>query len=1023
MKALSKLALHAVAIVLLLVNQSLGQIGGGSIVGSVLDSSGAAIVGAKVTATNVATNEVSTTVTNATGYYEFPILPAGRYVLEAENPGFEKAKTAEFSLNSGTRPRFDLSMVVGQATQSVEVVGVAPLVNSTTADLGIVVDQSKVEALPLNGRDFQQLVGLQPGVYSAPTTLAGLRGGIEFNGASAFGNNLLMDGVDMSFGENSASASDKAAGTEVGTIGAHSGASLGRGSLINTISVEAVQEFKSTGSAFSAEYGRATGGVLNMVTKSGTNQFHGTLFDFFRNDALDANSFFSNLSGFPKPPLRWNQYGANLGGPIIHDKLFFFFNYEGVQAKQNAAQVGNVPTPLLLGMVTPALRQNLGFLPPPTAATSNPLVGIAFENLSRTNDENTFVSRVDMDLGKQRLAFRYDYNHQNFTTPNLIPISPSTFPTRFHNALIADTATISPTMVNELRLGFNRLDEFRHDAAYASDPQFIGVGGDGGFGTGMDYLRFDSSSYTVADNFTVVHGAHTVKTGFEIRSLQTHRQDFFNPSAYYLDLPELIADTPISITINLDGSKALHNIDYGFFVQDNWRLSKRLQVNAGLRYEYFSPFAGGWNVTANSTSYFNPTYNTKKGDPLYQPDHKDFSPRLGLVFDVFGNQKLIVRAGGALTYNPPQAFLLYDLNYGSNPYLPGFASFLAGDLPPSVSLKFPFDPSFISQAVGNPSLLPKGVILGESLLDPHMKTERSGTWNLSLQRVLTSNLAVQASYVGTRNWDQYASRNLNLFNPVLNNRLDPNVGDVTLIEYAGRSSYHALQLSVNQRLQHGVALDFYYTYAKSLSYDSADSFPPAVQDANSIKGSYGPKVSDLRHDETLILSYAVPSPRFAGKSRSKGALLSGWTVQAIQNGRSGLPINVLAGVDEAGIQTAGYQRPDVVPGVKQYIRNMSNLQWLNPAAFDITTPTAQQRYGNLGFNALRGPGALTLDLALHKTFKVREKQTLTFRVEAFNFLNHPVFNNPVSSVADPTFGFITGANDGRNVQLALKYVF
>src|SRR5437660_392452 len=276
MKCVSKLAIYAAALPLLLVIGAWAQINGGSIVGSVLDSSGAAISGAKVTATNVATNEGLNTVTNETGYFEFPLLPAGRYVLEAENPGFERARTVEFSLNAGTRPRFDVKMVVGQVAESVEVLSVAPLVNATTADLGVVVDQSKVQALPLNGRDFQQLVGLQPGVYADPDSNQGQRGGVEFNGASAYGNNLLMDGVDMSFGEVSASASDKAAGTEANaTVGRFAGQGIGRGSLVNTISVEAIQEFKATGSAFSAEYGRATGGVINVTTKSGTNQFHG----------------------------------------------------------------------------------------------------------------------------------------------------------------------------------------------------------------------------------------------------------------------------------------------------------------------------------------------------------------------------------------------------------------------------------------------------------------------------------------------------------------------------------------------------------------------------------------------------------------------------------------------------------------------------------------------------------------------------------------------------------------------------
>ena len=357
----------------------------------------------------------------------------------------------------------------------------------------------------VSGRqDFQQLVGLQPGVYADPDSNQGQRGGVEFNGASAYGNNLLMDGVDMSFGEVSASASDKAAGTEANaTVGRFAGQGIGRGSLVNTISVEAIQEFKATGSAFSAEYGRATGGVINVTTKSGTNQFHGTLFEFFRNDKLDANNFFSNRNGLPKPPLRWNQFGANLGGPIKRNKLFFFFNYEGARASQSQPQTGNVPTPLLLSMVSPAIRQNLSLLPLPTAPTSNPLVGFNYHNDSRKNDENTFVSRGDWQLNRHRVSLRYNYNHQNFSTPNLIPTSPSLFPTRFHNASISDVTTISPTRVNELRIGFNRLDLFRHDTAFQSTPNFLGVT-EGGLNTGMDFLRFDSETGTAASRTTRV---------------------------------------------------------------------------------------------------------------------------------------------------------------------------------------------------------------------------------------------------------------------------------------------------------------------------------------------------------------------------------------------------------------------------------------------------------------------------------------------------------------------------------------
>src|SRR6185312_11272566 len=234
---------------------------------------------------------------------------------------------------------------VGAVSETVEVKATAPLINSTTAELGEVVNTAQVEQLPLNGRNFQQLLNLQAGVVDSPSSGAGGRGGIEFHGSSALGNNLLLDGVDMSFGEENGAANFASAG--------------GGGVLINTVSVEAIEEFRATGSSFSAEYGRSGGGVLNITTKSGTNQFHGTAFDFFRNDALDASDFFSNRTGAGKPPLRWNQFGGNLGGPIKRNKLFFFFNYEGAQVHRVSRVTGNTATPALLALVKPAIRQEL----------------------------------------------------------------------------------------------------------------------------------------------------------------------------------------------------------------------------------------------------------------------------------------------------------------------------------------------------------------------------------------------------------------------------------------------------------------------------------------------------------------------------------------------------------------------------------------------------------------------------------------------------------------------------------------
>jgi hypothetical protein len=382
---------HEALLLLLSVLAAHAQIGGGSLVGHVTDPSGAAVAGARVIVTHVETGVSRETRTNDTGYYEFPLLPAGQYRLEAEQTGFRRASTGVFPINTGTRPRVDLRLELGQVAETIEVVAAAPVVNATTADLGVAMPRSMIEALPLNGRNFQQLVGLQAGVLANPGSSAGGRGGIEFHGATALGNSLLLDGVDMSFGEVNAT-----------------GNATGGSPLINTVSVEAIEEFKASGNAMSAEFGRSIGGVLNVTTRSGTNQFHGALFHFFRNDKLDANSFFSNRAGLPRPPLRWNQFGGNLGGPIRRNRAFFFFNYEGAQVRRPSQVTGNVATPALLAQLTPSLRRLFDeWSPRQFEPTANPLVGFHRRNDRNVNDEHTYLARGDLDLAQRRLTLRY----------------------------------------------------------------------------------------------------------------------------------------------------------------------------------------------------------------------------------------------------------------------------------------------------------------------------------------------------------------------------------------------------------------------------------------------------------------------------------------------------------------------------------------------------------------------------------------------------------------------------------------
>src|SRR5262249_31437079 len=318
---------------------------------------------------------------------------------------------AVFELAAGTRPRIDLTLQVGSITETVEVKATVPLINTTTTDLGVVMPRERIDELPLNGRNFQDLVELQAGVVNAPGSSAGNRGGVSFHGSTALGTNVLLDGVDMSFGEVNGTASFQSAG--------------GPSTLVNTVSVEAVEQFKSTANAYSAEYGRAGGGVLNVTTRSGTNQFHGTLFEFFRHDKLNANDFFSNKNNLGKTPLRWNQFGGNLGGPILRDRLFFFVNYEVARVTKQAQVTGSVPPPALLAGAPPEARPVSSRLPTPSPPTTTQYIGTPIRDDGATNRDDTFLPRVVAILGAHRLAVRDSYNNQDYTSPNLMPSMPT----------------------------------------------------------------------------------------------------------------------------------------------------------------------------------------------------------------------------------------------------------------------------------------------------------------------------------------------------------------------------------------------------------------------------------------------------------------------------------------------------------------------------------------------------------------------------------------------------------------------
>ena len=938
--------------------QLLAQVVAGSITGLVTDPTGAAVAGTTVQATNVATNVVTETETTVRGNYNFPNLPAGSYVLTVEQQGFQRATTGELVLYSGARVKIDFELVVGEVTVTVEVVSSTPLIQSTSTELGVVIEAQKVRELPLNGRDFTQLFSLQAGFgYERPD-----RGGINVNGVPSRGNNFLMDGVDISFGENN--------GIGIGAAGAGKQASAGSGQnigvQINTVSIEALQEFKVTTGAYSAEYGRTLGSVVNLTTKSGTNTFHGTAFDFWRNDILDAAGFFPNSRNDEKSALRWNQYGVNLGGPIVPDKAFFFFNFEGAKIKAPAEVTGSVPSPFLMGQITNTdLFNFLDGLPKfnNTAIPGNPFLVQHARGEQLADDEKTFMWRIDATVGSHRLSGRANVNRQDFLTP----IGPRvgsfrTFPVEFTNFTVSDYITISPTMGNEIRFGYNynHLDRGHPDGRHKlGSPLTVGWI----FGAGLSQtdeqggIEFETTTYTIQDNFSWISGAHTLKTGFEFRYIDSIRLQSQQPFHLYNTPQDIIDDTyaGVEVVFGNPGSGFENFYNYAIYVQDDWKVSPRLQLNLGLRYEYYTVFKGP--IGLQTTDVFGA--QTGLREPIWGADRNNFAPRAGLIYDLTGKGNTILRAGGGISYLPAQPFDHYDMTWVGPPPAP-FAPFLApGDFPSDPTLnvpRFPLPVSFVLDIFEDPSKLPAGFKAGLDLPDPTRRDSYAQVWNLNIQHAFSNDFAVDFGYVGNRINNLFRMVQVNPLDPATDppERIRPTLGRFRYQTYDGRNWYHAFQVSAKKRMSRYVGFDAYYTWAKGMSTTTGNR---DGQDNSRLFLERGPVNTVVPHRFTLVNLFEIP---YKFDSPVLNSFFSGWTLQGILGTRTGRPINVSQGTDvtKDGLRN---DRPDGVSGIDPYLDGSEVTLFLNPAAFDGTTPGDADRIGTLGFNSLRGPSAFTWD--------------------------------------------------------------
>jgi len=1056
----------------------------GTILGTVTDSSGAAVAGATVTVKNMETGLVRTSQTTTDGTYTVPELPIGTYTVTMTQSGFQTSVTSDVVVNVAGERRVDVALKPGQVSERVEVSGAElPQVETTTNELGGVLTSTTVENIPVNGRDYTKLIYLNPGVAGSPDQISdspGSFGEFSMNGARGRSNNYLLDGTDMNDGYRNDPAIN-----EAGVFGTPS----------TILPIDAVAEVRVI-SNFAPEYGRNAGAVVNIVTKSGTNTLHGTAAEYFRNSALDARNYFNpvkNADGTsnPKAPFHNNQYGGSLGGPIVKDKTFFYLDYEGQEEPVGVVTLATVPTgsapdgslspsdstnPVISKLLArhPWPAPNLARGPAPFTAGTASVVSPSFNRLS------SMIAKIDHSFNANNLVTgRYFFGDsvQSFplaltATGGQLPGFNTFTPTRVQLVSLSYVRTVGTNKVNELRYGWNRFAEGFFPADQSFHPSSIGLNtGTGPADAGLPIIlvsgvaqlgatssvprhRFDSNNQVI-DSFSWKINKHDVKFGVDYHrtSIQQYFDKYFRGRLKFASLSDFLSGN-VGSGFQYFGDSTRHTFEnnFGLFLQDSYRITPRLTLNYGMRWDYFGVVGEKKNLLSNITS-ISPSAGTgtftltQVGQPglsqLYNPDKKDFAPRVSLAWDATGKGKTVIRAGYGLFFDS----FSQDMALGHLPYAPFF------DPGPAYNN---IGPAPIIPSINTSGTITSGVPVYDTAgcanlecdvfgFDRNIKTPYMENYNLNIQQQITSKAVLQVGYVGSqghRLWrffdlGQPSTAAINAADAACNciksfsSAARPLAGNpygafyVLQENSSGKSNYHSLQASFRVNGWHGVTSIVNYVWSKSLdnSSDGEDFEPNAAQPNDSTRPNleYGPSNFNVPHRFTWIFGYDLPHMD-GGLQKLK----NGWGMNSSATLQSGQPFQFNYNFeDDFSGSGNGFDRPDVVGPIVYHPHDPSNYVDLSAFAIPCTVNVATasglasdcaigtRHFGNLGRDALHGPTFKQWDLAIYKNTAITERIKMQLRAEFFNVLNHPNFANPFlpAFIADPGFnGFKVSGN-------------
>ena len=1083
--------------------------------GTVADPSGAPVSGAKVTVRNVGTNAARSMSTGEGGIYVFPDMQPALYELQVEMAGFQSTTVRDIKLDVGATRRVDIALEVGQVNQQVNVEATPPLLNTENASVSQVIESKRVTELPLNGRDFQQLQLLTPGSVSGVNyqTSQGLAGG-----ASSLATNETMNisnggrpGQVLFMVDGSANSNQN-----------------GRG-IIQRPSIDEIAEFRVQTSNMSAEYGYGSS-VVNVSIKSGTNELHGSLYEFLRNDAMDARSFFAATV----EPLKRNQFGGTAGGPVIipklyngKDKTFWFFAYEGLRLRQATNEIASVPTAQMrtgnLSQLSSQLYDPQSTHPDPNNAgaylrtpfagniiPSNRIDPVArffldpswlplpnlpgvtnnlAQEISVPTNSNQFTTKIDQRFGSNNsLMARYSQTHEfdgsigpyhglNQYDPGANPKTPTGY-----NSVLDFTHIFGPRDLVDARFSFSRAHTLFTTPNYGT-TDFTTQLGIQGFGPGVSdiypsypamsisgytglpqgfLLNYISNDFEYSANYTMVRGRHTFKMGETFREWQQNLttsgqgSGAFSFSGAYTNNPSSPSQTGAGLADFILGVPASGSryIPPGWFYQrirsqwsyfnDDWKVSSKLTVNLGVRYEInwpttekngqfatFDPAArsGQGAIVVPNLKSVSPPY-VQSSVPLSWPvysqvsvfadqvginakylrkvGYNHFAPRVGFAYQL--DPKTVIRAGYGLFYVPLDGNR--ESEFESAPFL----------VRESGILNDPFLPTHSTQ-----TLFPQGSSFSQFASiyghDPSAANfGYSQQWNFSVQRQLPGEFSFDAAYVGAKGTKLQTGRAINAPVPgpgaVQPRRPYPEFGVIAWDEQSANSSYNSLQAKLERRFSKGLSALASFTWSKNIDDDSDDT--EGYYDPYNTRLNRGLSSFDIPLSFTLGLVYEMPWFQHSSSGLVR-TLAGGWTLGSIVTLHSGLPYTPLYSGDPSNTGTAS--RADIIAGCDTSLANPSPQEWFNTACFNAPPGPPVYRRGNSGRNILRGDAYKNFDISLYKNFAFTEQRKVELRFEGFNVFNQHSFGFPDPTINSPSFGQITTSSPGRILQVAAKFYF